>query len=203
MNYDVSPRRLVFRSPPWLEARDLALFAMGWILLLALIRRTADPATDDGIALAGVFVLGLVGIVFLPSSHVVVVDGDAGLVHDQLRWLRWGPSRASLLRDFEAVVLQRTSRDRSEATGAPGSTVNPIRRWTEHGFVLRLLRPQPFHAIDLPLPRGMALGTMHALALELAACGGWPAWRQGWRPQAGGDTDAWDRLSFDVREPLT
>jgi hypothetical protein len=193
---------LVFESRPLLGARDLALFVLGWPLLLVLIDRTTDPATDDGLALAGVFVLGLVGLAFLPTSSTVVVDGEAGLVHERLMWLRWGTSKHSPLDNFEAVLVRRTSEQRSEATGAPGSTFNPIRRWTQHDFVLELVRPAPFHTLSIPLPNGIGLATMADHARAIAARGGWPAFRQGWRPRPGQNLDAWERLSLDVREPL-
>jgi hypothetical protein len=197
-----SGRRMVFAGPPLLKPWQSGVALLAWVLLMTYLLGTEAEAQDGGVATAGVLLLGLAGIAFLPSWTEVVIDGEAGTVQERLMWFRWGTRKLSPKRDFEALVVRRRSETETVVAGAPGSTFANTRTRTVHDFELRLLRPHPFHDIQLPLPNGLDAVEIEALARAAAACGGWPAFRQGWRPSGPGESGTWQRLSLDERQPL-
>ncbi len=167
-------RRSVFSRPPLLRPWQVALFLFGvWLLLRYVGKTEAEPGADSLLLLA-LWALGLGGLVFLPMWTEVVIDGTARQVHERTGWFRWATGKSSPLDNFEAVAVVRRTTERHEATGAPGTTFNTVRRWHETEFRLLLRRPQPFHDLDLPLPRHATRDQIQALAAEVAAMGGWP-----------------------------
>jgi len=196
-------RRIVFSSAPLLNPWQIALFVVVWCVFLNWLGDTSDPDGRDGLAMVGACVLGLVGLAFFPSWSEIVIDGDDGTVRERLMWFRWGITSASRVADFEAVQVQRSSQTEHEVTGAPGTTSSTVRRRTTNSFELKLMRPQPFHAVDLVLPRDASIEVTEALARAAAQCGGWPAWRQGYTIAQAGSEIRWQWASLDERSPLS
>jgi len=196
-------RRIVFSSAAMLKPWQTAVFFVVWWVLLKWLGNTTDPDSRDSLALAGAFVLGLVGLAFFPSWSEIVINGDDGTVRERLMWFRWGITTASRVGDFEAVQVQRCSQTEHEVTGAPGTTFSTVRSRTTNSFELKLMRPRPFHAVDLVLPRDASIEVIEALALVAAQCGGWPAWRQGYTIDQADSEVRWQRVSLDERSPLS
>jgi hypothetical protein len=168
-----SAGRQVFSAPPLLRPWQMAVFVLAVWALLRLIEATADENSEDGLLVLGIWVLGLGGIVFLPTWQEVVIDTGTQQVHERLGWWRWARTRSSPWADFEAVAVLRSTKRHQEATGAPGTTFSTLRIRRETDYSLRLCRPSPFHDVDLPLPRGATREQTEAFAAELAALGGW------------------------------
>jgi hypothetical protein len=166
--------RRVFSAPPLLQPWQVAVFVLVVWMLLRLIAATGDDASEDGLLLLSMWALGLAGVVFLPMWTEVVIDRATRRVHERVGWFRWATAKSSPFDNFEAVAVIRRTTRRDEVTGAPGTTFSTVRSWRETEYQLLLRRPQPFHQLSLPLPRGATREQIEALAAEVAAIGDWP-----------------------------